>query len=732
MKIDYCLVASDLHESYITAWPLVYKMWKKVCNIEAKLILVANTIPENLQDLAHTIILFPPIQGIHTAYQAQIIRIFYPALFENKNIIISDADIVPLKKEYFVDSVVNFPEDKFITYREKYTENQMYGICYNLANSNVWKEIFNIHSINDVVSKIVEFYNKEYDGVKNCSGWYSDQKVLYQYLQQWREKNKRRHIILYDDDMEFDRLDKKQKQYITGNLQQVHEDVKNKKYVDFHFIRPFTRYIQIINNICNIAINNYKYRVAVCISGAIRSFETCYASIHRYIVQPLNADVFLHLWSLENTQIENINQFKLQEDECSIQKVLELTNPVDYVIENYNAYWENKIITESKCREIIENLSNEKHMHYAVSAICMYYKIMKANELKTKYETDNNIKYDLVIRIRGDFEYYEYLNIDKFLPFYNTDILLIKDNYCTRANWKGNDKFFAGTSSTMNAICNMFKVIHKYYYELPDLPGKPKLEGQTLNRYHIEKLNLNIKFLGSEKTYSKILGSERIYPRNMKYFIYNCNTMIGFHIAQRLLKLGIDVYGFDETNTKNKELNHEILSKHKFFHTLTDLPPAEEAFRGIFIINESELIDYFINVPHKIYIKENIDYDEVHNDLIEYDNVSDDNLKNKFFIYNAIGANYEINSIPYQYLNNQVKLNLLMYSIESVADFIFRKSYDKRNKTKGFLVGNSINPNLPPNLINNDLPERTDFIYIEPGNIDVAFKELKVWYDLII
>ena len=37
-------------------------------------------------------------------------------------------------------------------------------------------------------------------------------------------------------------------------------------------------------------------KIAICFSGGIRSFLTCYPSIYKNVVQPLNADIFMHLW----------------------------------------------------------------------------------------------------------------------------------------------------------------------------------------------------------------------------------------------------------------------------------------------------------------------------------------------------------------------------------------------------------------------------------------------------
>ena len=80
MKITKCLVACDLNEIYLEFYPIVRKYWKNVVGIDTVLILIADEIPYNLNEFRDEIILFKPVDDIHTAFQAQCIRILYPCL----------------------------------------------------------------------------------------------------------------------------------------------------------------------------------------------------------------------------------------------------------------------------------------------------------------------------------------------------------------------------------------------------------------------------------------------------------------------------------------------------------------------------------------------------------------------------------------------------------------------------------------------------------------------------
>ena len=252
MKIDVCIISTDLHESYLGTYEFVKKAWNDIIGIPTILILVADKIPDELIKYKDDIILFPPIEGIHSAFIAQCIRILYPCLLNNKNVLISDADIIPLNKKYFIDSIENFSDNNFISYTKRYHESNQQAICYNCANSKTWQEIFKIYNKDDIMSRLFEWYNFEYDGKKNCAGWYSDQEKLFQYLKKWEHNN--RHILLDDNTLNFNRLDKKDKLYIVTNVQLILDDINKNKYTDYHFIRPYQKHIRLINSIINSAI----------------------------------------------------------------------------------------------------------------------------------------------------------------------------------------------------------------------------------------------------------------------------------------------------------------------------------------------------------------------------------------------------------------------------------------------------------------------------------------------
>jgi len=152
-------------------------------------------------------------------------------------------------------------------------------------------------------------------------------------------------------------------------------------------------------------------KIAICFSGAIRSFETCFPSIYRNLIQPTKADVFVRLLTYNTTYDMNKleTNMKIQKDECDIGYVLDKLKPVSYIIEEFTPDIEKNFIDGCDGYKLINQIQNkpeiEKHKGYLVNAMGMYYGIKKSNDLRKKYEQENGIKYDVVIRARLDFKW---------------------------------------------------------------------------------------------------------------------------------------------------------------------------------------------------------------------------------------------------------------------------------------------------------------------------------------
>ena len=121
--------------------------------VNIKIILLSDSIPEDLMEYQKYLVLFSPIKNISTSFTSQYIRLLYPALLTGykDGIMITDIDMIPLNKKYYIENIVTIPDNKFVYYRgNKGNKYNQIIMCYNIAKADTWGAIFNIKSIDDI------------------------------------------------------------------------------------------------------------------------------------------------------------------------------------------------------------------------------------------------------------------------------------------------------------------------------------------------------------------------------------------------------------------------------------------------------------------------------------------------------------------------------------------------------------------------------------------------------
>jgi hypothetical protein len=196
-------------------------------------------------------------------------------------------------------------------------------------------------------------------------------------------------------------------------------------------------------------------KVALCLSGQTRNWMGCRDTIKKYIIEPLNADVFFHTWSVKGEKLQYHTSIDtMVPDTPIVGNLEEFYKPILSIIEvpNYNEF---KSITPTS--------------YY--NTLMMHYSIWKANELKKVYEDTNGMKYDLVIRCRFDLEFHKFdivdtlpnivdtiylppnQNIDVIFPIPMQDALKL-----TGISYMPNDQFGYGSSDGMDYYSKIWEV----------------------------------------------------------------------------------------------------------------------------------------------------------------------------------------------------------------------------------------------------------------------------------
>lgn len=234
MNIDYVVVSSDENDLYLDFWELTKKMWINVVGIKPILLKICDN--DSFTDYGDSIVIeIKKIENINTGLQAQLSRLYVSKYFENKNILISDIDMIPLSKSYFVDQVINYNDNSIIIYSsDAYSNNTRFPMCYVLANSEKYKKIFNINNCDfkSFINNILQTHNY---------GWDSDEIYMTNQI-----INSGENVIKLNrgwiNGIAKDRVDRVFWQYNIYKL-------KNGLYVDSHLLRPYSNYYNEINKL---------------------------------------------------------------------------------------------------------------------------------------------------------------------------------------------------------------------------------------------------------------------------------------------------------------------------------------------------------------------------------------------------------------------------------------------------------------------------------------------------
>lgn len=154
---------------------------------------------------------------------------------------------------------------------------------------------------------------------------------------------------------------------------------------------------------------NKHFKVAICLSGHLREYEQNLSSINKFLVKPLNADVFIHSWDTRGTQIQftaNVVGPKPDEtekvDESVITKFLDNVKKIK--IENNSVYLEglNEQIKDIPFY-LYGSILNKNQGIFGGQAEPQFI-LSQLYSIKESFELiDNKDEYDIVIKLRADY-----------------------------------------------------------------------------------------------------------------------------------------------------------------------------------------------------------------------------------------------------------------------------------------------------------------------------------------
>jgi len=371
MKITHCIVSSNNNPFYYDFYPIIKKIWEEYMNIKVIYIYVGDFIPNELEIYKDDIILFKPLKGISTIFTTEIIRLFYPAFLDPENTyIISDMDMMPIRKSYYIDSIVNIPDDKFVHMRTGcYRDENRYIMCYNIGKGEVFAKIF---KNNDTLENlIIKTYKKCIYDNNNINTY--DEFFLYNKLQEWNNLTNN-CIFFTDTNLNHNMLDR-----VSPDIYYLDTEKKNNiingKYNEYHMLRPYKgKEKNHIDEVVSLIFNK------IIIEPDVKlSYLKILKSIFRFTTD-LNAIEFggnefstrilvencIFLSSYEQSE-ENYNKidklfFDYKNWNHKLKNDIEYPSKIDLCFINTDLYIDNKIVNEMLDKKvpiiIISNINN--------------------------------------------------------------------------------------------------------------------------------------------------------------------------------------------------------------------------------------------------------------------------------------------------------------------------------------------------------------------------------------
>lgn len=210
-------------------------------------------------------------------------------------------------------------------------------------------------------------------------------------------------------------------------------------------------------------------RIALCMFGMPRSIKTGRDILGEAFINKYNPDVFVHTWMehpypncykggyIQDTtnRIENIN------------KIMTYYKPLSMTVDKHHIY-KDWYSTEDK-KPIIQ-----------AATISMFESIYLVNQLKIKYENENNMKYDVVIHCRFDFN----LLTPIYFENYDMNNIYFKETGDSPQVML-NDFIFFSSSENIDILTNIYNNLKEVIYSFSNIPFTPKIWSPDPTQIHL-------------------------------------------------------------------------------------------------------------------------------------------------------------------------------------------------------------------------------------------------------
>ena len=214
----------------------------------------------------------------------------------------------------------------------------------------------------------------------------------------------------------------------------------------------------------------HNLRVALCLSGQMRTYKQCYYKLKKNIIDVLEPDIFIHTWKDTGTKIGDMETTCVSKSELK-----EMYNPISLNVEEFKKDFF-YAMHNLKIPKKLKGVSGHK------TILPMHHKMKACNELKKKQEKRQGALYDVVIKSRPD------MYINEKIPESTLYCFNILWHYgWTDLDNQVSDMFALSSSKNMDYYCSILDNIQKYWND------NVFLAGGTLMKYHVKQTDIQTK-----------------------------------------------------------------------------------------------------------------------------------------------------------------------------------------------------------------------------------------------
>lgn len=233
MKIDLAIHSSDSNPFYLDFWPIVSKIWKVKFGVTPLLVYIDenHTIPI---DTTYGIVLkLKPVPDIPVPFQCLWVRYWIPSQYPDKVSIISDIDMLPISRPYFLGNIESLPDDKYI-HLNPHSDNM--PSCYHVAKGYMFTKVLDLpETWPESVKRVSEFsngYNHTLNDGTVIQQWGVDEAYATYKLKAYHDPS---IFIMIGRANTYARIDRHEWKY---NPTDIYRDL----YADSHSIRPYSQH----------------------------------------------------------------------------------------------------------------------------------------------------------------------------------------------------------------------------------------------------------------------------------------------------------------------------------------------------------------------------------------------------------------------------------------------------------------------------------------------------------